>query len=162
HRPRFIYRTPLPRLVIDHDELPLEGLETELALAQLIPFTALAIVTSVFAPDLTLPMICGLLWNLAPIGKLPGLRLLRALRYAPRLSTSQDFRFKPNQTIARRIRVHLEANELRLLALRAGYAVPWLLLITLTALVTSGADLEKIWDAALSHNLPTLFLLSLP
>lgn len=162
HRPRFHRRSVLPRLVIDHDELPLEGTETELALAQLIPFVALAILTSIFAPDLTLPMICGLLWNLAPFGKLPGLRLLRALRYAPRLSTSQDFRFKPNQTLTRRIRVHLEANELRLLALRAGYAVPWSLLVILTVLVTSGVDLEKIWRAALSHNLPTLILLSLP
>ena len=160
HRPRFLRRSPLPRLVIDHDELPLEGMDTDLALAQLSPFAALTALTTVLAPDLTLPMVCGLLWNLAPFANLPGLRLLRALRYAPRLSTAQRFRFKPNQTLGHRIHEHLNPNELRLLALRAGFLVPWLLLVALTWLATSNTDIEELGRAALRHDLPALGLLT--
>ena len=162
HRPRLILRSPLPRLVIEHDEVLLGGrqLEIDIALAQLAPFAALAAAAAIYAPPLALPLFCGLLWNLSPFGRNPGLRLLRALQYSPRLSTARDFRFPPNQTLLHRLRQRLDPGEIRFLALRAGYAVPWLLLVVFTWAATTRLDLAAAWQGLVRHNLLTILLWS--
>lgn len=162
HRPRLILRSPLPRLAIDHDEVLFGGrqLEVDIALAQLVPFAALAAAAAIYAPPLALPLFCGLLWNLSPFGRNPGLRLLRALQYSPRLSTARDFRFTPNQTLLHRLRQRLDPAEIRFLALRAGYAVPLLLLAVFTWAATTRLDLATAWQTLLRHDLLAITLRS--
>lgn len=155
YHPRFIFRSLFPRFMVEHEEALLAGrqVEIDLALAQLVPFATLATLAANWAPSLALPLFCGLLWNLAPLGNNPGLRLLRALHHSPRLSTSRHFRFKPNQTLLHRLRQRLDPGEIRFLSLRAGYAIPWLLLVVLTWAATTRLDVAAIWHDALGHGL---------
>ncbi|MBC8009550.1 MAG: cyclic nucleotide-binding domain-containing protein [Burkholderiales bacterium] len=161
HRPRFIGRSAFPRLVIDHDGHPTDGLDVDLAMAQLIPFAALTLLALLYLPALALPLFCGLLWTLSPFGQNAGLRLLRAFRHSPRLSTAQNYRFKPNQTFAHRLRQRVDVKELRFLAMRAGYLGMWILLIGLTWASTTNLDLASIWQDTLRPDLPIILAVAL-
>lgn len=158
HRPRFIGRSAFPRLVIDHDGHPTEGLDIDLAMAQLIPFAALTLFSLIYLPPLALPLFSGLLWTLSPFGQNAGLRLLRSFRHSPRLSTAHHYRFKPNQTFAHRLREHLELIEFRFLALRAGYLGLWSSLVGLTWISTTNIDLARVWRELLLPDLPLILL----
>lgn len=154
YHPRFITRSLFPRFVIDHDDALLGGrqVEVNIALAQIVPFSSLATLATIWAPSLALPLFLGLLWSLAPIRRNPGYLLLRAAQHAPRTSTAEDFRFKPNQTLLHRIRQHLEPTELRFLFLRVGYAVPWFLLLVVTWAAITRFDFEQAWETHLAHR----------
>lgn len=160
YRPRFLRRAAFPRLQIDLGDAVLGGRQgqIDLALAQLVPFAALAAFASVCLPSLALPLFCGLLWCLSPLRSTPATRLLRALHSGPRLSVTRRFRFSANQNLLHHLRHRLEGGEVRFALVRAGYGVAWALLVAFTWAATTRFDLVALRDFASRHDAPLIGL----
>jgi CRP-like cAMP-binding protein len=161
----WVWRTALPRFEVElDDELAEPELSTNLALARIAPIFALAAISAWWVHDLTLPILCGLLWELAPRARGPFARLLRAVHYVPRPSATYGFEFGGNRRKWSRLRSWFETGEIRLALMWSGYAVIWALIASMALCLSFGLDARELVDELVAKDVPgssALLLLAL-
>ncbi len=151
----WIWRTALPRFEVElDDDLAEPELATNLALARIAPFFLLVAIAAWWVHDLTLPLICGLLWELAPRARGPFARLLRAVHYVPRPSATYGFEFDGNRRKWSRLRSWFEAGEIRLGCMWLGYGVIWGLIACMAVCLAFGLDARELVAGLVDKDVP--------
>ncbi len=160
YRPRWVWKTLFPGFRIDTDDVVMAPAEVAIdtALARIMPQALLVAAAAVHAPALSLPLVCGLLYPLAPLQGTPMMNLLCALHRSPRLSVARDFRFKPNCQLLPRLRSWLEWGEVRFALLRLGYTAVWLLLVALAWGATAQPDFGSLLETFIDRGIPGLLV----
>ncbi len=144
--PRFRLRSLLPALRYDLRAAILDGpgLRVDCALWRLLPIGALLAAATVWAEQLILPLLGGLLLSCSPLWESAGTELLRALRQAPPLSSEHAFLFPPNRRWQRRLRFWLTPRTLRFALLRGALGAVWLAAAALLWAQIRPADLASL------------------
>jgi CRP-like cAMP-binding protein len=158
--PRWHWKSFFPRYEVDLSDAQIAGPETEVdcALMRMMPRAALTAITAQFAPMLTLPCLCGLLWALAPLRRTPIAIILRALHHVPRLSSSRHNLFPRNRLLIRRLRRWKEPDELRFALIQLGYGLTWLFLLALVWVATTSVNTADVATFVWKYNTPTIWL----
>lgn len=151
YRPRFVWRSALPRFTLSRRDAVLLGKEGEsaLALARGAPFFLLVALASCFAAPLSAFFVCGLLYHLSPFHRGALVELLVVLYRDPRLDTSHRFFFLPNQAIDAVVRDRFRLADIRFLPKVAGYTLGWTLLVMVSGVSLLGLN---AWDLARSFQ----------
>lgn len=154
HEAGWVWRTAFPRFQVSmDDDFADPDLASHAELARLTPPFLLVGIAAWGIPNLALPLVFGLLWELAPRKRGAFSRLLRAVHYRPRPSVAYGFEFDANRRPLERLWNWFDVGELRYALLQVGYAIVWGLLAVLAVLVAARVDarevIKDLWEAGL-------------
>ncbi len=146
YRPRFLWKTMVPRFRADLDDAIMGGSDTELnaAMARLAPIFALVVVAVWWVPGSVVPPLCGALLQLSPVWKSPFQDLLGALYRDPKLATTYDFVFARRRLFALLVHVRQQVVDRKFLLASAVATVAWLLLVLLSGCVLWQANAVEL------------------
>ena len=130
-RPRFDWKTVVPRFRVDLEEAVMGGRDTEInvALVRLVPAFLGAAIVALEARAYMLPLVVALFVQLSPLWHTPMWDLLRALFRDPRLSTRTHFVFAPSRPFALLAQARQQFSDRRFILAGTGATVVWLALV---------------------------------
>jgi CRP-like cAMP-binding protein len=131
YRPRLVWKTLAPRFRVDLDDAVMGGrfAEIDAALARLAPMFAFTAVAAWWAPELLVPLLCGVLLQLSPFWRSPLYHLLSAAYRDPQLATAYDFVFAQDRLFTLLRRARQQIGDRKYLLACAGATVAWLLMV---------------------------------
>ncbi len=134
YHPRLDWKTPVPQFRVDLNDAVMGGRDTEIdaALARLAPAFAFIVAAAWWAPELLVPLLCGVLLEMSPLWRSALHDLLGALYRDPQLATAYDFVIAQDRlfTLLRSARQQI-ADRKYLLACAVA-TVAWLLTVFLS------------------------------